>query len=102
MRYYAANNDYTFDADSLVGFAHTWYVLAFATKRARDQYVLQAPGLSAHAITRKEVPKYVARTPTPFTDERYALIMPIQDEIPGFLGTIEVAHKNAPYVEADL
>lgn len=101
MRFYAANNDY--GTETSIGFSNTWAVLAFGTRQARDHYVAQSNSLAARAIKRKEVTRYINRTPAPFSGEHYALIMPIHEDIPGFLGTIEVApHRDAPEVKEAL
>lgn len=99
MRFYAANTDDS--AETSTGFSKTWYVLAFARKQARKQYVAKAPGSAAHSIKKKDVTMYVKRTPTPFSGERYALVTPGCDDIPGLLGEIDVARTtDAQYIEA--
>jgi len=54
--YYAADNYY--GSETSVGFANTWYVLAFRSKKERDDYVSASHNLSARAIKSSEVKKY--------------------------------------------
>jgi hypothetical protein len=57
--YYAAINSYA-NATS-VGFANTWGVLGFASRKMRDAYVKRATDMATCAITSKDVRKYGAR-----------------------------------------
>lgn len=100
--FYAADNHYSTDTD--IGFANTWFVLAFDTKEHRDAWVREANGQAARAITRKQIPKYLSDTPKPFTKECYALMNGFidDDRIPeGFLGYIDVSYPdNEGFIES--
>lgn len=54
--FYAADNHYGSQTD--LGFANTWYVVAFLTKASRDAYVEASDRLSTRAIKAREVKKY--------------------------------------------
>ena len=74
--FYAADNSYSSETD--IGFVNTWYVLAFETRRTRDEYVNTAPGMAARSIKRNEVVRYAAmggrRRPQPFTGEYWGVV----------------------------
>lgn len=78
--YYAANNHYGSPTD--VGFANTWYVLAFETKAERDAYVENSTSRAARAIYRHEVTSYATNwhmtrneyiKPRPFSGEYWGI-----------------------------
>jgi len=69
--YYAATNSYA--TETSVGFYNTWGVMAFETKKERDQFVKDATDLATKAITRREVPGYINPTPKPFSGEAYII-----------------------------
>jgi len=94
--HFAANNHYGSETDR--GFANTWYVIAFESKAARDEYIEQSKSLAATAITRREVSAHVTRAPKPFTPERYAIIQLARD-IPGAIGEVSAATpQDAGYI----
>jgi len=55
-QYYAADNHY--GNESSIGFANTWYVLAFASKAARDDFVDGSDKASTRAIKASEIKQY--------------------------------------------
>jgi hypothetical protein len=54
--YYAADNEYGNEFDC--GFSNTWYVIAFTSKKARDEYVRTSKAKSTRAIKAREIKKY--------------------------------------------
>lgn len=61
--FYAANNSYASATD--IGFANTWFVVGFETRRERDDYVAAATDMAARAITRAEVRQYAQQDTIP-------------------------------------
>ena len=94
MMYFAAENSY--GSPSSTGFSNTWEVLAFDSKLNRDNWVDSRKTLSARAIARKDIHKYVD-APRPFSGEFRGIL----DEFPynfdppeGFIGTVDVLDNN--------
>jgi hypothetical protein len=56
MKYYAACNRYS--SETSVGFANTWYVETFTSRKTRDYFVKNATDRATRKITAKEVKKY--------------------------------------------
>ncbi len=54
--YYAADNRY--GNETSVGFANTWYVIAFPSKDKRDAFVKKSWRVSTRAIRASEVRRY--------------------------------------------
>jgi hypothetical protein len=98
--FYAADNHY--GSDTSTGFANTWYVLAFADKNSRNEYVDHRPNLSARAIKRPHIGKFLPKRPRPFTGERYAITRPLwlaDDALllpEGFVGYVDVSTPDDP------
>lgn len=96
--YYAAENYY--GSPSSDGFSNTWYVMAFGSKVARDEWVYGRDTLSARVIKRAEVMKYAPGwdqqkneyvRPRPFTEECWAIVTePLEDYPDGCLGVVDV------------
>lgn len=88
--FYAANNQYS--NQTSVGFANTWYVLVFDSKKNRDDYVNNSSDLACRAIKRKEISKYLNDVPKPFTSECYGIVGPMleDNDLEGFIGTVTV------------
>lgn len=57
--FYAASNLY--GSSTSVGFANTWFVKGFRSKKARDSYVANAEDRATRAISRAEIRKYADR-----------------------------------------
>ena len=72
-KFYAARND--FGSETSTGYANTWKVFAFSSKRARDAWIKWAGkyDISVHAIKRAEIKNYVER-PKPFTCQLRAIL----------------------------
>lgn len=98
MNYYAAFNQY--GTESSVGFANTWRVVAFDSKNARDSWVEQRgrKDISARAIKRAEIGRYLDGPPKPFSGDAYCWEMshkqPLDDDVPGYAGSIVIGHPS--------
>lgn len=68
--HYAATNQYASESD--IGFANTWIVVAFHSRKARDSFVSEATDIATKAIKRREIGRYIAR-PKPFTGRYWAI-----------------------------
>lgn len=110
MKFYAADNRYSSPTD--IGFSNTWYVLVFDSRKARDQYVENAEGLAARAITKRDVTNYAANwdmkdnrenRPRPFTGEHWAVIDDFYQvnprTIPGCIGQVGIADAWGESIE---
>lgn len=102
MKYYAAINER--------GFANSWSVLVFSSRKARDEYVESQDGhLNPHhenlircrAIKKSQVTAYAANynmnenrynKPHPFTEECWMIYDDTGgvDDIPGYMGYVAV------------
>lgn len=69
MKYYAANNSY--GSETSVGFANTWGVKVFASKKDRDEFVRNGD-LSARAIKKTEIGRYLGAV-KPFSGKAYMI-----------------------------
>ena len=87
---FAANNHYATDTNT--GFANTWYVVAFADKQSRDEYVSKAQGMAVKAITKAEISHYVP-APKHFSGAKRAIGKAFP-EWPGMIGEVYVCHPN--------
>ena len=96
MYHYAAIN--SFADEYSVGFENTWSVIAFHTKRDRDNYVAAAKDLATRAVPYHEVTQYVSRKPKPWTGEYYAIVAPYLEEPGTMAGFVEVADNYNPMV----
>jgi hypothetical protein len=98
--FYAADNHYS--RNTGVGFANTWYVLAFETRAARDEYVRTAAGMAARAILKSEVTRYATsggrEGPKPFSGEYFGIdtrLYQFDDNAPrGMLGEVRVINPH--------
>jgi hypothetical protein len=95
--YYAAENTYGSLSD--IGFANTWYVVAFDSARNRNAWIESRDTLSAKAITRKEVTRYASaggqKEPRPFYPEHWGIVEPWQESlegVDGLVGLVEVVN----------
>ena len=70
-KFFAADNRYA--NETSIGFANTWRVLVFATKKDRDEYVARATDQATRAILKRDIGKYFAEKPAPFSGEAYRL-----------------------------
>jgi hypothetical protein len=72
-RYFAADNTYA--SDTSTGFANTWYVLAFNSRAARDEWVEQenAPwfrrSIARCSVLKRDVTNYLSDMPARFTPQ---------------------------------
>jgi hypothetical protein len=91
VKYYAAVNSY--GSETNIGFCNTWNVLAFDSRKSRDEYVdkFSQRNRSVRAILRKEVKIYV-ESPKPFSGEASAMlpadVYDPDESIPGLIGTV--------------
>ena len=92
-RFFAAVNGYASETD--IGFANTWGVLAFDSRKARDAFVDNDMHLATRAIARSEIARYIDRQPRPFSGEKYSICI-ANIECPGLLGEVAVASEYAP------
>ena len=92
-KFFAAVNGYSSETD--VGFANTWGVLAFDSRKARDCFVEDATDLATRSIARREIARYIDKQPRPFSGEKYAICI-ANIECPGLLGEVAVASEYAP------
>ena len=70
--YYAVRNSYADPDTGYGGFANTWVIAAFKTRRERDEAVERDPAI--RPIKRSEIRQYAfmsLRRPRPFSSERY-------------------------------
>jgi len=56
MKYYAIENLY--GSETSHGFANTWQVLVFASKKGRDEYVTNSTNLTTEKIKKSELSLY--------------------------------------------
>jgi len=72
-KYYATRNTYA--SKSSRGFSNTWFVLAFADRKSRDDYVeaASARDISVYAIPLRVVTSYINEAPRKFTDDHYCI-----------------------------
>lgn len=96
MKFYAAEN--------AKGFANTWDVLVFDSKKTRDEYVAENDGYDHHtqkvidcrAIKKSQVTEFAANynysKPRPFTGECWMIQDHLRDgaSIPGYIGDVVV------------
>lgn len=90
MKYYSAHNHYA--SDCSIGFANTWHVFVWESRKARDTYLAGCQDLASRPIKKREIGKYL-RQPRPFTWEAYRLDPTAAwgDDAPaGLLGHVEV------------
>lgn len=97
--YFAAGNSFASETD--VGFDNTWYVLAFDSRKARDDYVSIARDLATRAIRRDQVTAYAenlclntnkTNSPKPFSGEYWGIVECYDwklSEIDGIIGQVE-------------
>jgi len=91
MKYYAATNRYGSETD--IGFCNTWNVLAFDSRKSRDEYVdkFSQRNRSVRPITRKEIKIYIEQ-PKPFSGQARRLIpadwYDPDESIPGLVGSV--------------
>jgi hypothetical protein len=91
--WYSAHNHYASETD--VGFANTWFVYAWETKKARDKHVEKCRDMASRAIRKKEIGHYLGAV-QPFSGEGYRL-QPEQDREQrqkGLLGTITITNSE--------
>lgn len=97
--YYAAINSY--GSTTSRGFANTWNVLVFNTKRNRDNYVAlkSETNITARAIKKSEITSLLNHwldkynrmaAPKPFSGEYWGILPDWEPNIPGFVGYVEV------------
>lgn len=56
--YYVAKNHYA--SQNSVGYGNAWYVIAFATKKARDAHVINSDDMATRPISSKQLKMYSA------------------------------------------
>lgn len=93
-KYYAIANQY--GSDTSRGFANTSYVLVFASRSYRDQYVKNSESMAVEAIRKAEVTKWVSRAPTHFSGERYIIASSINQQLDGCIGEVTVGTEDHP------
>lgn len=91
-KFYAATNDYA--SETSIGFANTWRILAFESRKSRDEFVKSATDLAAQAISRREFGKFEEPNFPPFSRNCWCLDYSHQDEEPGLLGWIYAAEPD--------
>jgi hypothetical protein len=99
-KFYAASNNYS--SESSIGFANTWFVMVFESKKSRDAYVASARNLAPRAIHKSDIAQYISRAPKPFTSQFYGIrhesMMDSGKESPeGFIGYVEVCEEENSY-----
>jgi hypothetical protein len=55
--YYALDNHRA--SETSKGFANTWFVLRFPSRRLRDDYIRRATSIAARPVTAREARKYL-------------------------------------------
>lgn len=100
-RYFAKANSYATNVNA--GFANTWDVLVFTTKKERDSFIENDSRIGTSAISKKEVTKWASNysltqnkhnAPRPFSGEYWGINVFYSDEEKGIVGKIEVC---SPY-----
>ena len=90
-KYYAADNLYS--SETSVGFANTWFVIAFSSKKSRDQFVMERKGVAIRPIKRSEISRYTDHIKH-FSGMRKAIAVNISpydeyvEDIPGMIGQV--------------
>lgn len=106
MKFYAAEN--------AQGFANTWDVLVFDSKKSRDEYVAERDGynhntqkmVDCRAIKKSQVTEFAANLcltqnrvikPRPFSGECWMVANILRDgaEIPGYIGDVYVGYPDS-------
>lgn len=90
--HFAAIN--THASETSIGFANTWGVLAFETKKARDAYVDASTDMATRAITRSEIGKYCQGDVKPFSGDRYMIGLSPREEIEGLIGEVYIGSEH--------
>jgi hypothetical protein len=67
-KFFAAYNQY--GSETSIGFANTWEVIAFTSKKARDEFVENSNDISFRKIKKKEIGYYVGGI-KPYSGEGY-------------------------------
>lgn len=106
--FYAATNNHANTYS--VGFANTWFVMAFGSRKARDAFVAAATDRATRAITKREITRYASNwsetrneynRPRPFTNQYWGIV----DDTPeytalgrpdGYLGHVTVCDPDGP------
>lgn len=98
--YFAADNRY--GNETGIGFANSWYVMAFASKETRDEFVSVSNSMAARPISADEVTRYASMnsdfsTPKPFSGEFWAIWDDRITELDGYIGTVVIANEGGHY-----
>jgi hypothetical protein len=92
--FYSAHNRYA--SETRIGFANTWVIWCWETRKARDAYLAQCRDLASRPIRKKEIGQYLY-APRPFSGEAFRL-NPSQtwcDDMPsGFVGEVDVSTEG--------
>ncbi len=90
MRYYSAHNLWA--NETSIGFANTWYILAWESRKARDAHVKErCRDPASRAIKRDDIGKYIHR-PKASSGMRWSVVDCPYALYPGCLGRVLVTY----------
>ena len=96
--YYLAYNEY--GSESSHGFANTWSVAVFQSKKDRDNAVKNSKNITSRAIKKSEITGILSGTMSvkPFSGDYYGIVKNLDDDNSNCIGYVSVVNDGHPFV----